>query len=463
MEQGIEIRAATVRERATQRNREQKKNLLRRMRKIAPILICGVLFGAWSVPAQQTPRLDTTTFVVLGEGLAAGMANAGLSEAVQRQSFPAQVAKQMNTAFPQPLIQGPGIGDVLGYQSLPVRAPAYQQGSVRVFPKKAEPEKGEAEEAPTLFVFNLSVPNFRLQDSLTRRPLSPLIHNDDLQQTVINLILGFPALILERTVPLWTQFEYARAMAPTFALVELGYFDVLDAAVAANPSQIPDPAAFRASYRTIVQGLRERFVEVLVTTIPDPMDTAYFSTPASVARLTRVPESFVREFYGLGANDLITRNTLTVIGGQFLRREIRPLPAGSVYPAAVAAEISNRVRALNTQIVEVAREQGAVVYDLNALFRRLKTTGIRAGSATITGDYFGGFYSLDGYYPGAAGHALIANEILGLLNQTYGERFPLVDLGPIVQNDPVTKYTPAREPESADYEVLRREQTGRVE
>jgi hypothetical protein len=429
--------------------------------KNAILLTCLLCLRPWAVEAQQARRLDTTTFVVLGEGLAAGMANSGLSENVQRQSFPAQMAKQMNTAFPQPLIQGPGIGDVLGYQSLPVRAPTYPQGSVRVFPKKAEPDEGEDDEAPTLFVFNLSVPNFRLEDSLTRRPISPLIHNDDSQQTAINLILGFPALILERTVPLWTQFEYARRMAPTVALVELGYFDVLAAAVAANPNQVPDPAAFRASYRTIVQGLREGFVEVLVTTIPDPMDTAYFSTPASVARLTRVPESFIREFYGLGANDLITRNALSVIGNQFLRRDIRPLPAGSVYPAAVGAEISNRVRALNTQIVEVAREQGATVYDLNALFRRLRTTGIRAGSATITGDYFGGFYSLDGYYPGAAGHALIANEILGLLNQTYGERFPLVDLGQIVQDDPVAKYAPAREPEDAAYEVLR--PPGRVE
>ena len=437
------------------------------MRKNCLLLICLVLVGAWSVQAQSRPagrRLDATTFVVLGEGLAAGMANSGLNEAIQRQSFPAQIARQMNRVFREPLLQGPGIGDVLGYPSLPVRVPTYPQGSVRVFPKKAEPDAGEAEEAPTLFVFNLSVPNFRLADSLTRRPVSPLIHNDDSQQTAINLILGFPALILERTVPLWTQFEYARAMAPTFALLELGYFDVLAAAVAGNPSQIPDPAAFRASYGTIVQGLREIYAEVLVTTIPDPMDTAYFSTPASVARLTRVPESFIRQFYGLGPNDLITRNALSVIGNQFIRRSIQPLPAGAVYPASVAAEISNRVRALNTQIVEVAREQGAVVYDLHGFFRRLRTTGIRVGATTITGEYFGGFFSLDGYYPGAAGHALIANEILGLLNQTYGEGFPLVDVGQIVQDDPVTKYAPAREPAEGSYEVLRLpEPTGRVE
>ena len=72
---------------------------------------------------QASPRLDTTTFVVLGEGLAAGMANYGLNEIGQRTSFPALVARQMQTIFPQPLLECPGLGDVLGYQSLQPRVP----------------------------------------------------------------------------------------------------------------------------------------------------------------------------------------------------------------------------------------------------------------------------------------------------------------------------------------------------
>jgi len=422
-----------------------------RMRKHLLLLICLLLIGGGRVEAQQTRKLDTTTFVVLGEGLAAGMANYGLSEVVQSKSFPAQMARQMKTAFPQPLFQGPWFGDLLGYPALPVRVPTFSQGSVRVFPKQPDPN----DEAPTLFVFNLSVPNFRLADSLTRRPVSPVIHNDDAQQTVINMILGFPSLILERDVPLWTQLEYARAMAPTFALVELGYFDVLAAAVAGDPNQIPSPASFRASYTSVVRGLRELLAEVVVTTIPDPMDTGYFSTTASVGRLMRVPESFFQEFYGLGPTDLITRNGLSVIGNQFIRRKIEPLPPDVIQRAAVGAEISNRVRALNAQITDVAREQGAVVYDLAALFNRVRTNGIRVGTTALTGDYFGGFYSLDGYYPGGTGHALIANELLGLLNRTYGESFPLLDLGPIVQEDPVTNYAPAREPGESLFELQR--------
>src|ERR1041384_7695701 len=55
---------------------------------------------------EQTPpvnsgRLNTTTFVVLGEGLAAGMGDFTLTEETQRESFPAQMDRQMQTDFTQ--------------------------------------------------------------------------------------------------------------------------------------------------------------------------------------------------------------------------------------------------------------------------------------------------------------------------------------------------------------------------
>src|SRR5690349_1197096 len=90
-----------------------------RMTILARAVVLALAAGA--AGTQAASKLDTTTFVVLGEGLAAGMANFGLSQSVQANSFPAQVARQMQTAFPQPLIQGPGIGIVLGYPNLPVR------------------------------------------------------------------------------------------------------------------------------------------------------------------------------------------------------------------------------------------------------------------------------------------------------------------------------------------------------
>ena len=62
--------------------------------------------------------LDTETFVVLGEGLAAGVGHFSLTDDVQESSFPALVAEKLDTNFEQPLVQPPGVGDV-GFQPLP--------------------------------------------------------------------------------------------------------------------------------------------------------------------------------------------------------------------------------------------------------------------------------------------------------------------------------------------------------
>src|SRR5215510_8544032 len=114
-------------------------------------------------PASAQNKLDTTQFVVVGEGLAAGMADFKLRDVYQDKSFGAQMARQMKTAFPQPLIEGPGIGNAPGFTDLPVHLPATLQGSARTpFP-------------PYLFVMNLSIPGQRLADSLNRAPSPPLV------------------------------------------------------------------------------------------------------------------------------------------------------------------------------------------------------------------------------------------------------------------------------------------------
>ena len=69
-------------------------------------------------------------------------------------------------------------------------------------------------------------------------------------------------------------------------------------------------------------------------------------------------------------------------------------------------------------------------------------SGFSVGTRKLTSDYLGGFYSLNGYYPGRTGQALIANEILTLLNRTYGTSFALVNLIDIATDDPAVRFTP---------------------
>jgi hypothetical protein len=376
-------------------------------------------------------ELDTTDFVVMGEGLAAGMANYGLSSTGQTGSFPALMAAQMNTAFAQPLIQPPGIGDVVGYPQQEVRYPTYPQGSVRFLYDTAD----GVSPSPPFFVQNASVPGLTLSDAIAMRPVSPVMQND-MKQTAFNLLLGFPQLFFQRPVPMWTQFEYAQAMNPTLALVELGYYEALDAAVKGDPTRIPDAATFGKTYTSVLAGLRGLHAEVVATTIPNPIETAYFTLPAAVTGRLHLTPSDIQARFNIASGDYITRNGLVAISNQLLGGTPAPLPAGSTLSAATAAEITRRVSDLNAQIASSAASTGAVLYDLNAFFHQARTTGLRIGSRSLTADYLGGFYSLDAVYPGPTGHALIANDILAFLNRTYGRSFPMVDAAAVAATDP---------------------------
>lgn len=391
--------------------------------------VFAIFLGSQISATAQQPRLDPTNFVVLGEGLAAGMADFSLKDVFQEKSFPNQMATSMDVAFPQPLFEGSGVGNVPGFPALPVRYPGPGQGSVRKdFP-------------PQLFIFNLSVPGFHLADAIGARPSRPVIQTQDMQKTLVNLILGYPAIILPNK-PLWTQLEYAQAMNPTLALIELGYFDVLDAATNNDLNRLPNVATFNTNYSAIVKALRySGGTEVLVTTVPNPLDTGYFTTVAAANLLVPTDTATLASRYGLRSDDLITIPGLIAMANQMRWNEAPQLPPNSVISAATAAAIRSNVVALNGVITAVAKENGAVVFDLNATLRRIRTSGLLAGSYALTADYLGGFYSLDGYYPGWTGSAQIANEMLALLNQTYGTSFPFIGLADIVIQDPAVRHS----------------------
>ena len=399
---------------------------------IFAILVLAVASCA-SALGQTKPSLDTTTFIVMGEGLAAGMADYGLSTVVQQYSFPAQMAAQMNTGFEQPLIQPPGIGDVIGYPRQEVVVQKYPQGSVRQFYLPTDPTKAPIS-TPPLFVSNVSVPGQTLNDSITLKPVAPVVQRSNMKQTVFNMILGFPQLILDN-VPLLTQFEYAKTMFPTMALIELGYYEALDAAVNSDVTRLPDPNTFLSTYNSVLAGFRGLQAQVIATTIPNPLDTAYFSSPAAAAAITSTAPSVLTDLFQLTPQDYVTRNGLLAIGNKFLNGVIGPLPAGSVLTGAVAANLTTRINALNAQIATAAKNNVAVLYDLNAFLHKIKVSGAKVGNTTVTANYLGGFYSLDAIYPGATGHALIANDILTFLNQTYQQSFPMINVSTVASID----------------------------
>jgi hypothetical protein len=292
---------------------------------------------------------------------------------------------------------------------------------------------------PPLFVFNLSVPGLRLDAAISRRPAEPLVRTNDPQQTLINLILGYPSLVLGSGKPLWSQLEYAEAMNPTLVIVCLGYYEAADAAASGDPARMPDAATVRSNMNQILTRLRANFSEVIVMNVPDPFDSGYFTALESAPRYVGASPGTLMSLYGMGSSDWLTPGGLMAIGTQLLSDRPGSLPDGAVVSSSVAAQIRIRVQQANAEIASAAQQNGAVLYDLNALFRQVRANGVVVGTRELKADYLGGFYTLNGFYPGVVGHVLIANDLLALINRTYGTNYSTVDPASALADDPALR------------------------
>lgn len=405
---------------------------------LAALFTLGMAASAFAQP-QKTP--DFTQFAVMGEGLAAGFADFQLKQVDQVNSFPALIAQQAGALFPQPLIQTPGIGYAPGFPILPVRVPNTLQTTVRVaagpVPVRAD---GDGQPPQDVFIFNTSIPNQKIADALTRAAGLPLIQQTDLQQTTINFILGFPQLVAEPNEQGWTQLQYMQELNPTFVILALGYSDILPAAVAGDLTQLPNMTAFHTNYASVLAGLRATFAPILIVNVPDPTDTAYFSTLTAASNLLLASPATLQTLYGLHSDDQITLPGLFAIGTQLAGNQVGPLPAGSVVSAATIAAIKASVTAINTEIATQAQGIKAPLYDARTRFSNLRATGYTtAAGLALTANVQGGLYSLCGYYPGSTIHAIMANDILNLINKTYGSSYPLLSVDTVAATDPTVR------------------------
>jgi hypothetical protein len=148
-----------------------------------------------------------------------------------------------------------------------------------------------------------------------------------MQQTVFNLILDFRRYSL-----ITFRFDTVRIRqnpSPDDGACELGYAEALDAAVSGDPKRLPDPPAFGSPYGSILAGLRGLHAQVIATTIPNPLDTAYFSSPVVAASITSADPSVIVEVYHVGAQDYVTRSGLfrfrpsSCLRGLILYRPVR--------------------------------------------------------------------------------------------------------------------------------------------
>lgn len=111
-----------------------------------------------------------------------------------------------------------------------------------------------------------------------------------------------------------------------------------------------------------------------------------------------------------------------------------PLEDKWVLEGAEQAAIKTATDAYNASISAIAGQAGLGLVDTNSLLEELNSNGIASDGFVLTGDFVtGGAFSMDGIHLSARGYAVLANEFLKEIDDTFGSNFEaagaLVDIG----------------------------------
>jgi lysophospholipase L1-like esterase len=384
------------------------------------ILIVFVLLPG--AQAQPRRKVDLSTLVVIGDSLSAGVQNGSLLAEQQINGYASLVAGQAGADLPLPLIAFPGIPNVI--TSVSIGPPVMIQTA---------PGKSTGRIDPSLQPRNLAVPGATVSDALNARPTCVF----DKFTIFTDSVLGLPQPCSGTGQPL-SQIETAANLNPTTIFVWLGSEDTLRAAINGNSSLLTLPASFEIAFRDVLNSLDDKTgAKLVVANVPDVTRIPFF-TPAPVAAgLFGVPVQLFLLTLGLGPGDLLTPDAFAAIESILLGQASPPLPSNVVLDATEIAAIRSATQAYNTAIANQAAAHGSLLVDVAGLYESIQVKGVVVGGQRLTGDFFGGIFSLDGIHPTNTGYALIANEFIRALNTSSSAGIPPLSLRQIQKSDPL--------------------------
>lgn len=426
---------------------------------------------------------DFSRYIAVGNSLTAGFSDGGLYREGQLNSYPSILAQQFMAVgggeFNQPLFteaqsNGSGYLRLTGFTAAgtPITANVTTNLAIRGI-------------NPTLYtryesrVDNLGVPGIRLSD----------IQTPGYGSTQGN---PYFERITPTTTPTQTYFQRVKAEAATATFFSnwLGNNDVLGYATAGGAGNtITRVDTFTLKNARIINALTASGAKGVVATIPDVTNVPFFTTVGPSFRATlaaaSVPGIVVQTGSAVGGptsgnrKQIATtdirdasgngRQLFTLLSSPFLGllnqktgRAWRYVYAQSGQPAAgfplfltaygidttatFGTSAGNPIPSLfvlddveqglvktattgfNSAIVAKANEKGLAVFDANAFFSQVATSGFVTNGVTNTAGFISGnLFSLDGVHPTPRGYAVVANEMIKAINLKYGSTIPLIN------------------------------------
>ncbi len=416
-------------------------------------------------PRERTSgSADFTRYVAVGNSLTQGYQDGGLHNELgqQEHSFPALIAQQMAKVepkmgtFEQPLVTGDGAG----YKKLDALDPVIGPTVVDVAPDASWSSWGNK----SLTYNNLGISGIRLIDCIGRNTGEKIINHIIFDGTSVIPIFNDPINPYGRfldwggdPLALGTPTEYIdhiRNSKATFFTCWLGNNDVLGWATSGgitNVTTIPMVGTIVVSRLTPVSEFREKYDSVLtvfknmgakgvVATLPDVASIPFFNTITletyaikSTMEANNLTTFWIEDSTGTtralvpGKDLILLTATDTIAGGAGFSPSL-PLPNEFVLDEGEVNRVRAHTQLLNNEIKSLASNYGFGVVDMYTFLGTLKE-GYTFNGVDFSAAYIeGGAFSLDGVHPNTKGYAIVANEFIRVINETYGSTIPPVDV-----------------------------------
>jgi hypothetical protein len=79
----------------------------------------------------------------------------------------------------------------------------------------------------------------------------------------------------------------------------------------------------------------------------------------------------------------------------------------------------------------------SAIFVFLTLIDNLHSNGYKVGNFSLTTDYLGGLFSLDGLHPSNTGYGIMANEFIKDINAAFHTQIPPADILRIAEHDPL--------------------------
>ncbi len=375
------------------------------------VLIAGLLISG-------DYKEEIKKYVAIGDSLTAGYQSGGLVENFQKFSFPNIIATQLGiTDFEQPLISYPGIPPiyVLGVED--------GEFTITQLSGMGEPKNLTLERPYD----NLGIPGATLYTALY----------PDYTSTTN----PFYQIVLRN---MGNAIEQAIALQPDLITFWLGNNEILYAAThgIVIEGQTVFPPEDYAQLLSYALGLlkSETSAKIIVFNIPDITAIPF------VNYIKPYIEVNGRKVYLIGPEGTMTdewKVLLSAMGyiklGYGIPAEYGgnglPLPDEVTLSPTEITKLKNYVKTYNETIEKTVNNYQMTLFDVNTYFNNLSENGVYVGGVHLTTEFItGGLFSLDGVHPSSISYAILANEIIKLINETFDYNIPLYSLKDLLEN-----------------------------